>query len=277
MICLVTTITLATLLLLRSAVVVFSGYVALATERQQTIRVTRRLLATAAREICCHGLFTVLNPLGRFVDPSTLDESSPDAERPTVILISDLGWRAVSLIVLRTYLHQRGWKRVVCLGLDQTGRSLSEHADDLAMVIREVQGPDARRPVDLVGHGVGGLVAAWYSQHHADHNPQGRLITLGTAWKGSRTAVLSSNSLGEKLVYKAPILDQINPRSPQISCIWSTDDPTIVPATSASPEFTAKCLEIEAAGHMELLASARAFRGIRTCLDAPIYEQASHA
>ena len=51
MFCLSTAIAIATLLLIRSFLSVYSGYIALATEQQQTIRVNRRLLATYARGV----------------------------------------------------------------------------------------------------------------------------------------------------------------------------------------------------------------------------------
>lgn len=277
MFCLSFVIVILTLMLSRSFLVVYSAYIALATERQHKIRINRRLLATYAREVCCHSLFSVLNLVGKLVDPSRLDSSAEESARPTIVLISDLGWRSATLIFLRIYLQQRGWTRVVCVGLENPEHSLSDHAVQLAKTIETLEGTNGQHAVDLIGHGAGGLVAAWYCQHLDAPEKHRRLITLGTAWKGSRTAVLSTHVLVEKLIYKAPILDDLHPATAQVSCIWSPDDPTIVPPGSAAPAFNANCLEIEAAGHLELLISARAFRGIRTCLEAVIVPREEHA
>ena len=103
----------------------------------------------------------------------------------------------------------------MCIELEPANQSLAEHAAALAEVVDELAGPNGQYPVDLIGHGVGGLVAAWYSQYRDDASQRRRLITLGTAWHGTRTAVLTSHSLSQKLVYKAPILDSLKPKASQ--------------------------------------------------------------
>jgi hypothetical protein len=273
MLCLITTIGFLFLVLLRSAVIHGSGTIALATDRQDKLRLSSKLIATSSREICSHALFTLLNPLGRLYNPSSPGFQSDDDTKLPVILIADLGWRPISLWFLRTYLIQRGWEHTVCVELDRNARTLAALAEQLQ---REVKAATSHLPSDrviLVGHGVGGLVAAWFSQHLDPDKMTHRLITLGTPWRGSKTAIFSRSHLGAKLSYKAPILDDLEPGTANRCAIWSKDDPTIVPESSAAPTFHCQCIELEAAAHMELLVSGRAFRGVRACLESPVTEE----
>jgi pimeloyl-ACP methyl ester carboxylesterase len=277
MFCLVITTGIITLVLIRSMVIQGTGYVALATDRQDKVRINSKLIATYTREACAHALFTVLNPIGRFYDPSRRGFVPAAEAKLPLIIIADLGWRSISLWFLRTYLQQRGWETIICVSLDRTMCSLADLAEQLQREVAATTSTLSDKRVVLIGHGVGGLVAAWYSQHLDSDQATHRLISLGTAWRGSKTAIFSSSHLGAQLTYKAPVLDDLHPTAANVCCISSKDDPTIVPEGSAAPEFHCQFIELEAAAHMELLMSARAFRGIRACLEGPIYQDPDDA
>ena len=276
MFCLILTTGTIALILIRSMVIQASGYVALATDRQDKVRINSKLIATYARETCAHTLFTVLNPIGRFYNPTSRGFIAAEDSKLPLIIVADLGWRSISLWFLRTYLQQRGWETIICVSLDRSKRSLAELAQQLQQEVSATTSTLPNKRVVLIGHGGGGLVAAWYSQHLDTDNATQRLITLGTPWQGSKTAIFSRSSLGAKLIYKAPILDDLQPATTDVCCIWSKDDPTIVPQTSAAPGFHCQCIQLEAAAHMELLVSARAFRGIRACIEGPVYQDPDH-
>lgn len=259
--------------LLRSMVIQASGYIALATDRQDKVRINSKLIATYAREVCAHALFTTLNPIGRFYSPSYRGLHSPDDSRLPIIIVADLGWRSINLWFLRTYLLQRGWEHIVCVDLDRNARSIAALAEELQQEVKATTSHLPSHRVVLIGHGVGGLVAAWFSQHLDTDQATQRLITLGTAWRGSKTAIFSRSHLGSKLLHRAPVLDDLEPSVVNRCCIWSKDDPTIVPESSATPSFHCQCIELEAAAHMELLVSGRAFRGVKACLESPVLEE----
>jgi len=123
--------------------------------------------------------------------------------------------------------------------------------------------------VDLVGFGTGGLVAAWYLRHHGPAKVR-RLITIGTPWRGTKLAVFSRAPEAPEIKFGAHALDGLCPPPVPTVCIWSPDDPVVVPATSAVPEHGVDAVRVEAGGHVDLLLSARVYRAVQAALERPL-------
>ena len=98
-----------------------------------------------------------------------------------------------------------------------------------------------------------------------------RLVTLATPWQGTKLAVFGRSLSLREVRHRAPVLDRLFPEDTPTVCIWSPDDPVVVPAGSAlPPDGHGTRVAIEAAGHVELLVSARAFRAVLASLEQPM-------
>lgn len=85
-----------------------------------------------------------------------------------------------------------------------THHGLERAAHDLMDLLRELQRAQPNRPVDLVGHSQGGLVASYFLQHLHDPTdpelpPIANLVTYGTPYGGSPIADLG-DSLSQSLL-----------------------------------------------------------------------------
>lgn len=212
-------------------------------------------LARLAREVAAHVIFGVLAwlALGRPRARRIVPDGVAVRPRP-VLLVSGLTHNRASLWLLRTYLTQRGFQWVDLY--ERAGGTIAEDAAGLARQLADLRAASGAAEVDVVGFASGGLVAA----HAASAPGIRRLITLGTPWRGTRTAVFRRGRAAHELRYSPTLLVPWPPAA-EVVCIVATEDPVIVPAESGEPEG-ARMVRIEDGGHLELLASARAFRAV---------------
>ena len=250
---------LPALLMLGSALYVYRGYVVLAAARGERLQLSARHVATFTRESAARAVLTLLTPLavGRARLPS-----EPTLSSPPVVLVPG-GWNRSSMWFLRAFLRRRG--RVVMI-VDRLRRdsSLAEDAMALKEVTTEICARMGTRRVDLVGFDRGGLVAAWYAKHLGGAETTRRLVCLGTPWRGTRTSVFRAG--GAELRWDNPVLDPLVPPPIPTVCIWSPDDPEVVPTVSSAPTHGIDGVCLDGAGHYELLLSARAFRAVEAAL-----------
>ena len=65
------------------------------------------------------------------------------------------------------------------------------------------------------------------------------------------------------------LLEGLTPLPVPLVCVWSATDPLVVPARSAHPPHGADGVCIDAAGHLDLLLSARVWRTVQAALGQP--------
>ncbi|MEZ4236554.1 MAG: alpha/beta fold hydrolase [Myxococcota bacterium] len=193
-----------------------------------------------------------------------------------VLLVPGLTWNRTSLWPLATFLRRRGWRWV--LPVDRAGRqrTLADEAEALGASLRRLCAASGAEQVDLVAFSTGGLVAAWYLRHHGAGRVR-RLVTLGTAWQGTRMAVFGRGRATEEILYRSHVLDGLWPVPVPTVCVFSPDDPVVVPATSAVPPDHADVVQVEACGHVEMLISARVYRAVQAALEQPGARPAAEA
>jgi triacylglycerol esterase/lipase EstA (alpha/beta hydrolase family) len=245
-------------------VATWTGYAVSASERGAAVRLNRRDLAVVARETLARATMLCTLPLGLIafapVGSANATQSVP------VLLVADRSTTRHGLVLLQLFLQRRGWRwvwapRVPQGSLAERGEALGTAIDDL---LRQAGG-DA---IDLVGHGAGGLVAAWHAKHGTHAQRIRRVVTIGTPWGGTRTAVFRRGRLATDLVLGAPALDALLPLGSPTTAIWSPTDPEVVPPESARPR-DAHSIRLDNAGHLELLFSPRAFRAVQAALSTP--------
>lgn len=241
-----------------------AGLVVLAVERGEPVRFQLPLVSLVAREASARAVFWMARPLG-WTASSPVQVPVP-ADSPTtrpVLLVPGLSQNRAAMSFLRTFLNARGYDWVWAVNPPHHD-GLAAGAEALSRQVDELKRRSGAKQIDLVGHGSGGLVAAWYVRHLDEQGTVRRLVTLGTPWRGTRMSVFRKGVLQEETRFGSATLDDLVPGVPTWS-IWSADDPTVVPSSSALPDGV-ESVEILTSGHTEMLMSARAFRAVQAAL-----------
>ncbi|MCB9694105.1 MAG: hypothetical protein H6736_20035 [Alphaproteobacteria bacterium] len=241
-----------------------AGFVALGVERGERVVFDGRLLSLIVRESVARSLFWLLLPLGMVSSAPVGVPIVGEATGAPVLLVPGSSVNRGALAFLRTFLIHRGMAWVWAVNPRQHHTGIVEAAQALEVDVVRLATESGRPQVDLVAFGTGGLVAAWYARHLDTAGRIRRVVTIGTPWRGTKLSVFRRGRLGEDTSYGAHLLDDLVPSVPTVS-IWSSDDPTVIPSSSAAPEGV-QSVEIEAAGHAEMLVSARVFRAVRAAL-----------
>ena len=242
--------------------VALAGLAILATDRAEPARVTVPLLAVAARE---GALRIVLGLCGLF-GPRVIDRSSFGDRRIPVLIVSDVDASAGTLAFLVTFLAQRGVGPIRAIGPAHGDLGLAERATALAAEVDAWSRLTGAKQVDLVAHGLSGLVAGWYVKHLAGDRVR-KLVTLGTPWSGTRTSVFRRGRIGAESRSGDPLLATLQPPPVPTVAVWSPDDAAVVPSSSGAP-LGADSVRIEGVGHFDLVASAVAFRAVHAAIAA---------
>ena len=257
------------LLLTHALAVSFGGFVILASDKGEPVKWSRRIVSVYVREACARVLLMLISPLGWRREGRPQQNLLPDkatARSVPCLLVPGEGTNRMALSLLRTFLARRGWLWVWSINHRGSDKSLGERADDLADRVGELCRASGSSVVDIVAHGTGGLVAAWYLRHLDGASRVRNLVTLGTPWQGTRTAVFRTDRIGDQILVGRHLLDDLAPPAVLTTAIWSPDDPVVVPASNGLPATGATSVRIESAGHYELLISARAFRAVQAAL-----------
>lgn len=244
------------------------GFAVMAAERGEPVRLDRPFVARWVREGCARALLFVLAPLGLGQGrpaPSGSGKRGPDEGRAPVLLVPGHGQNRSALAFLRIFLTSRGWAWVWPVNVSTSEGGLADRASELSRRVDELLRVTGAEQVDIVGHGLGGLAAAWYVRHLDGAPKVRRLVTLATPWRGTKMAVFGGERLAEDLRLDAPALDALAPPPVPTVAVWSPVDNDIVPAASAVPEG-AESVEVADAGHTEMLISARIYRAVQAAL-----------
>ncbi len=240
-----------------------------AADRNQPLSVDARLIALVAREAGARALLGVAGwfTFGRPDPmPSPVSPNRPLRRSPPVLLLPGLGWSRASLAPLRTFLVRRGFPWVWAVDRGGVDFPLAAEAEALGHRIEELCRSSGSPSVDVVAFGTGGLVAAWYLRHHGAARVR-RLVTMGTPWQGTRLAVFRGGRAVGEVRFGSHALDGLWPPPVPTTCIHSPDDPVVVPASSAAPATGGELVAVEAAGHVDLLLSARVYRAVQVALE----------
>ena len=233
-------------------------------DRGEPIRFTATGASRFFREWGAHLLQWAMLPLGsRDPGPSPGDWGRPG--RPPVMLVPGYGMNRACLFFLATYLRRRGWEWVWPVNNRPHSAGVPVYASRLAEAVARLRRETGAEQVDIVGHSMGGVIAAWYINQLGGHAHVRRLITLGTPGLGTRMHVFGTRHQARDMAPGAPVIAEI--QGPQVEAVslWSRFDPLISPPEAATPPGV-RAVEIGGAGHLEMLTSAAAFRAVRDAL-----------
>lgn len=252
-----------------SASVAVVGFCVQAADRTIPFELDRRTVAMIAREAGARIVLLALDLVLWVVPdaPPTPTPPTADRRRVPVLLVPGLHWSNGSLWPLATFLRQRGYP---VWATPRASRDATL-ATEAAHVARRVDAWCQRNgvaEVDVVAFSTGGLAAAWMLRSGGGARVR-RFVAIATPWRGTRMAVFDRGPAALELRLGSHVLDGLSTPVVPTTCVWSPDDPMVVPADSAAPDHGSALVQIDSGGHLDLLVSARVFRAVTAALDAP--------
>ena len=179
-------------------------------------------------------------------EPAT-EPVSQDSPGP-VLLVPGYGGSTTSLEVLAEALDRAGRDAVV-VRLAGDGRGdLDEQAEVLDEAAEDALDRTGAGSVDVVGFSAGGVTARLWVRDHGGGSVARRVVTLGSPHHGTDLAALAGSLAPDscpvacrQLAPGSDLLNGLNagdetPEGPRWASIWTTDDQTVVPASSAELE-----------------------------------------
>jgi triacylglycerol lipase len=161
-------------------------------------------------------------------------------DRPgTVLLVAGYGGSTTALATLRQRLQEAGRKVEIVPPVGDNTGDLGAQAEQLQEAAERAVDEGAPS-VDVVGYSAGGVVARiWVAEYGGDDVAR-RVVTLGSPHHGTQVAALGAGLGGcpeacRALVPGSDVLRDLpeTPSGPRWTSIWTADDETVVPPSSA--------------------------------------------
>jgi pimeloyl-ACP methyl ester carboxylesterase len=129
---------------------------------------------------------------------------------PTVILLHGVFHNRSAWVVYRRRLRRAGFTNIYAWNFPMARRPFEELVGEFAAWLERVAAPLPGRPVVLIGHSLGGLIARAYAQGPQAAPALASIITLGTPHQGSKLAALGPRvSCSEELLYRGPAIERL--------------------------------------------------------------------
>jgi pimeloyl-ACP methyl ester carboxylesterase len=200
--------------------------------------------------------------------------SAPAAGRRPIVLVHGYGLHAASFVALARRLRRDGWPHVHAVTLVPLGGDIERSARRLGAAIDRIRAASGTPQVDVVAHGMGGLVARAYVRGRGRASGIGRLLTIGTPHQGTHALAWLAFD---------PMVRQMRPGSPLMTRLLADDPvPALADCTAIASAHDARVVppdlaywpgafnvEVQRLGHVSLLFSARVYELVRENLEAP--------
>ena len=242
-----------------------------ALDRGQRVRLTRANVSTFCREwaVCTFVVLTwpfgIVSPAPRRV-PAVAEPEEGDAPIP-VVLVPGYGVNRAYFSFFQMYLRRRGWPWVAVVNHRPFSAPVPYYAERLGLYVDEVLRASGAEQVDIVGHSMGGLVAAFYVNVLGGNTRVRRLVTLGAPWRGTATWVFGGRRQARDMAPDSDVVKAVQELKVPTTAIWSRSDAMIFPAERAKPDG-GDAIELANLGHNEMLFSARVFRLVAQLLSS---------
>ena len=203
----------------------------------------RRLVLLVTLGVALAVVAGVALAVGRRPAPVTpVDQATPGP----VLLVPGYGGSETALEVLAGALDAAGRDaEIVTLAGDGTG-DLNEQVEVLDDAVAAAMTRTGASSVDLVGYSAGGVTVRLWVRDAGGASLARRVVTLGSPHHGTDVAALALGLADDRcpeacrqLATDSDLLRELNagdetPPGPRWVSIWTTDDQTVVPASSGS-------------------------------------------
>ncbi len=166
-------------------------------------------------------------------------------------------------IHLMRMLEKEGFGPIYTLKLGYPFDSIPEYAEKVEEKRKEIAAETKREDLILIGHSMGGLIAAFYSLHLDAKKNIAKVITIGSPLKGTQVAKIGiGECVSEMMLHSSFTKDLteeiLKEKRVQFFHIGSKTDQLIIPYTSAFVlEDPSRTLLLEGVGHIGLLFSRK--------------------
>lgn len=205
----------------------------------------RRVLVIGLALVVAAGAVTAVVAVATSGGSAVTVAGYPPQDRPgPVLLVPGYGGQTSSLFPLAARIRSTGRQATV---ISLPGNGTGDLNADAAVLNTAVdQALRAGAPsVDVIGYSAGGVVVLLWARHDDGSGKARRIITLGAPFHGAELAAAGEALVPgacptacQQLVPGSPLLDGINgtpvPSRPPWLSLWTTDDETVVPPTSAN-------------------------------------------
>lgn len=223
--------------------------------------------ARLARVLCAEAWQLDIAILAMTAEPlrARLDRAVPDSHLPAqVVLVHGIACNRAVWRPLLAALHGAGIERVHAVDLEPLFADIDTYARELLARIEAI-GAAPARPVAIVAHSMGGLVAR-AALREAAPGAIGRIITVGTPHHGTVVACRFGWASTRQMCRGSGWLLELNARqegqlSVPMTSLYSLDDNLIVPAGSALLRGS-RSIGFSGMGHLGLLRSSQVLRRI---------------
>ena len=242
--------------------VVGIGHAVRLADRAEPLRFSPNALACWARETAAHALLVGMTPLGW--PPRSVKGRGP--RRPVVLVPGYLMNRSC-FAFLAAYLDRRGWGWVHAINNRPFNGRIELFAEHLGREVERVCQATGADRVDLVGHSMGGIVAAHWILHHGGGTRVNRLVTLGSPLRGTKMATFAVLREGRDLFPDSECIQGLGPLPCPSTHVWSEHDHLVIPSGHALADWAPDHVQLPWLGHMEMLMNLRAFRAVADALN----------
>ncbi len=157
---------------------------------------------------------------------------------------------------------------IYTLNLSPPLASIEQLANCVQAKVEEIETTLGTKNVILIGHSMGGLVCSHFAEHLATPDTVKSVITIGTPFQGTRTAVLgfgeNANEMMPHTAYVSELKQRIEKSSVPYYTILSKMDNLIIPWQSALLDTATeeRRLILADQGHLQLLLSSRVIQQV---------------
>jgi len=235
-------------------------------------------LARLPLEAAADGFGQLAGRLGRVMpwqSPVTGSSQLTDSGMP-VLLVHGLGEGGSVFTPLRRGLHGCGAGPFTTVGYSALSPDIRTCARALGEEVERVRAGSGGRPVVVIGHSLGGLIARYYVQRLGGEAHVPLVITLATPHGGTATALLAPPH---------PLLRQLRPGSELLTALtapaghcrawfvafYGDLDEAVIPAARGRidhPDLNARNVLVHGVGHLTLPAHRSVIDQIRSLLTA---------
>ncbi len=233
-------------------------------QQQRRPRLTREGLSRLLREWGALTFSAVTTPLA-LLPSAPAQPLGSGADHPPVLLVPGYGLSRIIMLPLAAYLRRRQRRWVWAINnpvwrddIPAFAAALSEAVD----AMRRLSGADR---IDIVGHSMGGLVAAWYITQQGGAEKTHRLVTLGTPWRGTHMHIFGLGRQCRSMAPTSPLLAQLQSMPVPTVTLWSDRDAVILPNISATTPG-AQAVLLAGQGHTSMPLGLVGMRAVEAAL-----------
>ena len=177
--------------------------------------------------------FGLLRPFWR---PKSISQT-----QPLIILLHGLYHNSGGWLLFRHRLLAAGFQNIYALNYRSFFTSFEATLRKLERFLGDVRREAPDRPVILIGHSLGGLLARAYAERADSIDVPELVLTLGTPHQGSKMAAFGVGRLARSLLFRGCLFMEIEKGPPRLPCpgvaLYSPVDNLVLPAEALTVPY----------------------------------------